>query len=97
MARAADWKLILAPGRGGKRGMGANRGKTDDTEYVFHLGSDPEERSNVAGGDSLQVDWLRSRLNRWWATWESRQHRAVEDTLDPAIKRRLEALGYLEH
>ena len=97
MARAADWKLILAPGRERKRGMGADRGRTGDTEYVFHLGADPEERSNLAGGDALEADWLRSRLNRWWTTWESRQQNVAEDALDPAIKKRLEALGYLVH
>jgi arylsulfatase A-like enzyme len=97
MARSSDWKLILAPGRGRKRGMGNNRGRTDEAEYVFHIAADPGEQANHVGGEDLEVEWLRSRLNEWWATWEGRQANVVEGELDPATRRRLEELGYLAH
>jgi arylsulfatase A-like enzyme len=97
MVRSSDWKLILAPGRGQKRGMGNDRGRSDDAEYVFHLAADPMERSNFAGRESLEVEWLRSRLNEWWATWEGRQKNVVEGEVDAATRRRLEELGYVAH
>lgn len=96
MVRSDRWKLILAPRPRFGWGMGRGRGRTHDAEYLFDLVADPEERVNLAGASDLEVDWLRSRLQRWLAHWEARQP-AIDDSLqDEATRRQLEALGYTE-
>jgi arylsulfatase A-like enzyme len=97
MARSERWKLILVPRPRLTWGMGRGRGRTHEAEYLFHLESDPGERSNLAGISSLEADWLWSRLQAWQATWRARQPQAVGvEVIDETTKRELEALGYTE-
>ena len=52
--------------------MGKGPGRTWDAEYLFDLERDPGETTNLAGDDSLEAAWLRSRLRAWvergWVT-----------------------------
>jgi arylsulfatase A-like enzyme len=97
MARSDSWKLIRVPGPRLEWGMGRGRGRTHEAEYLFHLESDPGERSNLAGLSSIEADWLWSRLQGWQETWRARQPKETDDTeLDETTRRQLEALGYVE-
>lgn len=97
MARSDGWKLILVPRPRLDWGMGRGRGRTHEAEYLFHLESDPGERSNLAGSPSLETDWLWSRLQAWQAAWRARQPQEVgRREIDEATKRQLEALGYVD-
>ena len=95
MVRSRDWKLIQAPRGGVKRGQGHGRGRSWDLEYLFDLASDPGERHNRAGLDSLEVAWLRSRLLGWLETQRALQPTAGEAPMDAATEQQLEALGYI--
>jgi arylsulfatase A-like enzyme len=96
MVRSNHWKLVLVPRPRFGWGMGKGRGRTHDAEYLFNLMDDPEERVNLAGASSLEVDWLRSRLEGWVAAWEARQPERREKRLDETTRQRLEALGYTD-
>ena len=97
MARSDRWKLIQVPRPRLRWGMGLGRGRTHEAEYLFHLESDSDELTNLAGLSSLEADWLWSRLQAWQATWRARQPQETDDIeLDEATKRQLEALGYVE-
>jgi hypothetical protein len=97
MARSDRWKLILVPRPRLDWGMGRGRGRTHEAQYLFHLESDPNEDSNLAGSPSIEADWLWSRLQAWRATWRSRKPREVERSeIDEETKLQLEALGYVE-
>jgi len=97
MARSDRWKLIQVPRPRLRWGMGRGRGRTHEAEYLFHLESDSDELTNLAGLSSLEADWLWSRLHAWQATWRARQPQKTDDIeLDEATKRQLEALGYVE-
>jgi len=97
MARSDRWKLIQVPRPRLRWGMGLGRGRTHEAEYLFHLESDSDELTNLAGLSSLEADWLWSRLQAWQATWRARQPQETDDIeLDQATKRQLEALGYVE-
>jgi len=96
MVRSERWKLVLAPRPRFAWGMGRGRGRTHDAEYLFNLIDDPEERVNVAGDPSPEVDWMRSRLREWQGFWEARQPQRDDQRLDEATRQRLEALGYVD-
>ncbi len=96
MVRSNRWKLVLAPRPRFAWGMGKGRGRTHDAEYLFDLIDDPEERLNLAGADSLEVNWLRSRLEGWVDYWEARQPERDDERLDETTRRQLEALGYVD-
>jgi len=97
MARSDRWKLILVPRPRLEWGMGRGRGRTHDAEYLFHLGSDSGEHTNLAGLSSIEADWLWSRLQAWQAAWQARQPQETDPAeLDEATRRQLEALGYVE-
>jgi arylsulfatase A-like enzyme len=95
MVRSRDWKLIQAPRGGVKRGQGHGRGRSWDLEYLFDVASDPGERHNRAGLDSLEIAWLRSRLLGWLETQRALQPTAGEAPMDAATREQLEALGYI--
>ncbi len=99
-AQAGRWKLVWAPRFGHEWGMGDGRGRSRDPEYLFDLEKDPGERVNLAGEESLEVAWLRSRLLAW-----IQRSRSTSDSgwTEPAPKpqpvdaetgKRLRALGY---
>jgi arylsulfatase A-like enzyme len=97
MARSEQWKLILVPWPRLDWGMGRGRGRSHEAEYLFHLESDPGEGLNRSGSQSVEADWLWSRLQVWRAEWRSRRPRDVDRReVDDATKRQLEVLGYVE-
>jgi hypothetical protein len=77
--------------------MGRGRGRTHEAEYLFHLGSDSGEQTNLAGLSPIEADWLWSRLQAWQTAWRARQPQETNPAeLDEATQRQLEALGYVE-
>ena len=96
MARSERFKLILAPRVGMSFGMGEGRGRSRDAEYLFDLREDPAELVNLAGLRSLEVDWIRSRLEAWIERGKFMEMNEEEPELDEETRTRLRALGYLE-
>ena len=97
MARSDDWKLIRVPRPRLDWGMGRGRGRTHEAEYFFDLASDPGERANLSGSQSIEADWLWSRLQAWREAWRSRRPLDIDrQQIDADTKRQLEALGYVE-
>lgn len=94
-ARSESWKVVWAPRIGGGWGMGEGLGRSRDSEYVFHLATDPGETVNLAGTDDLEAAWLRSRLLGWVQRRlePDREEEPAPD--DAATLRHLRALGYL--
>ena len=95
MARSSRWKLIQAPRGGVNRGQGHGRGRSWDLAYLFDLETDPGERHNRAGLDSLEAAWLRSRLMAWIETRRAVQPAAGGSQMDSTTKEQLKALGYV--
>lgn len=93
-ARWGHTKLVWAPRFGPFWGMGDGRGRTRDPEYLFDLEQDPEERVNLAGNESLEAAWLRSRLLAWVQRNRSLAVKPPERPLDAETERKLRALGY---
>lgn len=100
MVRDGRWKLIRVAGTRRGWAMGRGPGRTWDRQYLFDLAADPGERRNLAGGDGVREQWLRSRLRTWVA-----RHKALgrgvaapaqEPPIDEETRRRLEALGYVD-
>jgi hypothetical protein len=54
------------------------------------------EHLNRACVRSLEVEFLRSRLRAWKEAWAQRQPKVLDEKLDDATRRRLEALGYMD-
>ncbi|MFQ5351050.1 MAG: hypothetical protein ACE5EG_11455, partial [Thermoanaerobaculia bacterium] len=61
VAASDRFKLIRAPGLGLPTDVGSSR----DAEYVFDLRRDVDEGRNLAGARSVEIDWLRARLEAW--------------------------------
>jgi arylsulfatase A-like enzyme len=82
----ADWKLI------------ENRAPRDPlvrAPYeLYSIGSDAEEKHDLALRRALRREWLQGQLRRGLARFAS-LHAAEETTLDPELRATLEALGYL--
>jgi arylsulfatase A-like enzyme len=98
MARSPRWKLIQAPRNDLDRGMGKGRGRSRDVEYAFDLVNDPDEQTNLAGTEELEVAWLRSRLTAWLETQKALQPAPGDQVMNDETKDQLEALGYIvEH
>lgn len=99
-AQAGRWKLVWAPRFGHEWGMGDGRGRSRDPEYLFDLEKDPGEQVNLAGADSLEVAWLRSRLLAWIQRNRSTSGSGSEgpsrrpQPVDAETEKRLRALGY---
>jgi arylsulfatase A-like enzyme len=93
-ARWGHSKLVWAPRYGPFWGMGDGRGRTRDPEYLFDLEKDPEEKVNLAGDNSLEAAWLRSRLLAWVQRNRSLAVKPPERPLDVETERKLRALGY---
>ena len=93
-AQAGRWKLVWAPRFGYEWGMGDGSGRSRDPEYLFDLEKDPGERVNLAGENSLEVAWLRSRLLAWIQRYRSDEPVRKPQPVDAETERRLRALGY---
>lgn len=93
-AQAGRLKLVWAPRFGNYWGMGDGKGRTHDPEYLFDLAADPRERTNLAGGRSLEAAWLRSRLLAWIQRNRSQEPPRKQVPIDAETERRLRALGY---
>ena len=95
MVRSENYKMVLAPRTDGGPGMGRGLGRSHDPEYLFDLGSDPDETRNLIGFGVPEEAWLRARLVEW-IEGTSRQVVSVEVELDDRTREHLEALGYVE-
>ena len=100
MARSPRLKFVFAPrmgSRGGDRwGMGQGRGRGYDAEYVFDMVNDPEEKRNLAGDNSIEADWLKTRLTAWIEAGTAIEAGEELDEMDEDIQKSLRALGYLQ-
>ncbi len=76
--------------------MGTGRGRGHDFEYVFDLAADPGEHRNLAGTDSVEVAWLRSRLAAWLERARLLEAGGAPVELDEESRDHLRALGYLD-
>ncbi|HEY7215000.1 MAG TPA: sulfatase-like hydrolase/transferase, partial [Thermoanaerobaculia bacterium] len=88
------FKVIWAPRTSSAWGMGGGWGRSRDPEYVFDLVRDPGETVNLAGSDSFEVAWLRSRLLAWAERGRTVEEPAEAPT-DRETRERLRALGYV--
>ena len=61
VAASDRYELVRAPSLGLPTDVDSSR----DAEYVFDLRRDPERARNLAGARSVEVDWLRARLEAW--------------------------------
>ncbi len=98
MARSERAKLIWAPRTGAGWGQGEGLGRSRDPEYVFDLESDPGETVNLAGDETVEVAWLRSRLRAWIERGRVIEAGGVEEEpeIDAATRANLKALGYVD-
>lgn len=62
-AASERYQLIRAPALG----LPADADRSRDAEYLYDLHQDPERTRNLAGARSVEVDWLRARLESWIA------------------------------
>jgi arylsulfatase A-like enzyme len=92
--RQGPWKLVFAGASRTGWGMGQGIGRTWEAEYLFHLGRDPHERSNELGLGGLWEDWLRARIDLWAERLDASGTTEAEPSEE--LRRRLEALGYVE-
>lgn len=100
--RDGGWKLIRVGGTQDRWVMGLGPGRSWEREYLFDLGTDPEEGHNLAGQGGVREQYLRARLRAWLA-----ERRAAVGDAEPApetppeemdeeTRRRLRALGYVD-
>lgn len=89
------WKLVLAPRNGRTGGMGYGRGRSWDPESIFDLAADPDEHTNLAGGDRVEWSSLRARLRDWMATL-AEDATAQPASVNATTRDSLRALGYVE-
>jgi len=100
MARSPRMKYVYAPrlsSRGGDRwGMGQGKGRGYDAEYLFDMIEDSGEMTNLAGDDSIEADWLRTRLMAWIEAGKAIEAGEALDDMDEETQKSLRALGYLQ-
>ncbi|MCH7664688.1 MAG: sulfatase [Acidobacteria bacterium] len=100
MARSPRYKFVYAPRlssrRGGRWGMGQGRGRGYDGEYLFDMGGDPAEMTNLVGDNILEADWLQTRLMAWIKAGEALEAGEALDEMDEETRNSLRALGYLQ-
>ncbi len=91
------FKLVWAPRQGAGWGQGEGLGRGRDAVALFDLESDPGETQNLAGRDSVEAAWLRSRLNAWIAQQRAAAAPAAPGSaLTDEQRENLEALGYVQ-
>jgi arylsulfatase A-like enzyme len=90
------WKVIWAPRAGASWGQGEGIGRAHDAFSLFDLRADPEELTNVAGRETLEAAWLRSRLLAWIAARMAPQEVGDESSFSDELRRNLAALGYVD-
>ncbi len=92
-AQRGPSKLIWAPRRGLRWGVGTGPARNRDIEYFFDLHTDGTEQVNLVGGwDYL---WLREELMNWVGERLVSTDDGDSQPLDKKTEERLRALGYL--
>ena len=92
-AQRGPSKVIWAPRRGVRWGMGAGPARSHDVEYAFDLQSDPQELVNLTSG--WDYSWLREELQSWVDARLVTTDDPDSPPLDERTIERLKALGYL--
>lgn len=89
------WKVVWAPRTGAQWGQGDALGRSREPEYLFDLEKDPREQTNLAGDETLEAAWLRSRLLAWVKKNRDEGKGPNEQPVDKETQERLKALGYV--
>jgi arylsulfatase A-like enzyme len=89
-------KLVWAPREGAGWGQGEGLGRARDAVALYDLAADPLETVNMAGAETVEVAWLRSRLLAWIAHHRPQAEPAAPEPATAEQRENLEALGYVE-
>lgn len=100
-AQTRSLKIIWAPRSGPQWGQGNGIGRNRRVLDILRLVDDPSERSAGVFCSDLDCEWLWQQLTLWVARHARAPDQAApeadEDTeTDETVRRRLEALGYVD-
>ncbi|MBK7977201.1 MAG: sulfatase [Deltaproteobacteria bacterium] len=68
---------------------------SDGAEELYHLGADPREERDRSSDERAPILALRQALTAWEAEAGGERETGDEPEIDEAVRKRLEALGYL--